>query len=232
MQDEPSLMDRLTSSAAGTYFAYVLHGLTHPDLLRPRASARDAKRVLPGDDLVAGPLWQTTFSATIHAPAEAIWPWLVQMGYGRAGWYTWYTHDNGGMPSADRIVPELQKLEVGDYLPDGPRAAQGYGQWWVRVLDPAKAMVLTSCRDPFDGREVRLGEKGPYIDCSWAFVLEPGDQPGTTKLLVRVRANLVNIQAAKLVAKATRLFFGVGDTVMERTLLEGIKARAEHGYVS
>jgi hypothetical protein len=223
---EKPLFDRIAESAAGVYFAYVLHGLGHPDMLRPGASEADAQRPLPGDDLVSAPHWQTTFAETIRAPRDEVWPWLVQLGYGRAGWYTWYKHDNGGAPSADRIVPELQNLKVGDYLPDGPRAAQGFGQWWVRALDRPAAMVLSSRRDPFDGREVPAGEKAPYIDCSWVFVLEEID-PATTRVLVRVRARICNIDRGALVAKAARLFFGVGDTVMERSLLQGLKERAE-----
>jgi proline iminopeptidase len=226
MDTDLTFPERLAASSIGTYFAYVLHGLVHPELLRAGATEADARRTLAGDGLVRDPDWQTTFATEIDAPPEAVWPWLVQMGFGRGGWYTWYAYDNGGIASAERIVPELQTLAVGDYLPDGPRASEGYGQWRVEALDKPHAMVLFSRRDPFDGREVKEDETSPHVVASWSFILEP-HAPGQTKLFVRVRARLVNLRAATLVAKMTRLFFGVGDTVMERTLLEGLKERAE-----
>jgi proline iminopeptidase len=220
------ILHRVATSALGTYVAYVLHGLAHPSLLRPNADERDRIRPLPGDELVSDPHWSTTFATTIHAHAGDVWPWIVQLGYGRAGWYTWYRYDNGGVPSADIIVPELQDLHVGGVVPDGPRAREGFGVWSVRSMEPPRSLVLVSRRNPFDGREVLEGDPSVYIDCSWVFVLEE-ETPGWTRLVVRVRARLENIGHGALLARAMRLIFGVGDTVMERTLLEGIKARAE-----
>ena len=76
----------------------------------------EARRPLPGDDLVSGKLpW--THGVTIRARPTEIWPWLVQMGCRRAGWYSYDGLDNDGVPSADRIVPELQRVEVGDICP-------------------------------------------------------------------------------------------------------------------
>ncbi|MGZ3451168.1 MAG: hypothetical protein ACXWUG_28845 [Polyangiales bacterium] len=217
---------RIATSALGTYVAYVLHGLAHPSLLRANGTERDAERPLPGDELVSDPHWCTTFATTIYAHADDVWPWIVQLGYGRAGWYTWYRFDNGGVPSADAIVPELQDLRVGGVVPDGPRAAEGFGMWSVHQMVPAKTLVLVSRRNPFDGREITDGEKGIYIDSSWVFALEE-PRPGITRLLVRVRARIENARHGRLLARAVRLIFGVGDTVMERSLLDGIKERVE-----
>lgn len=227
MIDVRGSLRHLATSAAGTYAAYLAHGLLHPRLLRASAGA-EAAQSLAGDDLVANPHWCTTFATTIHAPRERVWPWLVQIGYGRAGWYTWYPYDNGGVPSADWIVPALQSLAVGDVIPDGPRAREGFGQWRVQALDRPRAMVLVSRRNPMTGREIAEGDSTSerFIHCSWAFVLEE-TAPRECRLLVRVRARLERFERAALLAHAAHLLFGVGDTVMERSLLEGVKVRAE-----
>jgi hypothetical protein len=152
------------------------------------------------------------------------------MGYGRAGWYTWFPLDNGGVPSAEAIVPALQQLAIGDVFPDGARAAEGFGIWRVRLLDPQRALVLHSRRNPVTGRELpnekaTASGRASAIDCSWAFVLVSTGP--ATRLHVRVRARLEGRLASAPVAAATRLFFGLGDNVMENSMLEGIRARAE-----
>jgi hypothetical protein len=158
-----------------------------------------------------------------------VWPWLVQMGYGRAGYYTWYRYDNGGVPSATRIIPELQGLKVGDVVPDGPKVDQGFGVWRVVALDPPRALLLRSRRNLVDGREIPVDDTSDdaFVDCTWAFVLEEAPCE-TTKVLVRVRASLHRVRRPALAGRAARLLFGVGDTVMERTLLEGLRQRVEH----
>lgn len=222
------LIRKAGTSGVGTYLAYVVYGALHPQLLRPGTTDEEARRPLKGDEVIADPDWQTTFAIRIDAAPADVWPWIVQIGWGRAGWYTWYPLDNGAVPSADRIVPELQRLAVGDAIPDGPRAAEGFGVWRVLALDPERLMLLHSRRDPVSGREAPRGDaaKGPLIDCSWAFVLERVT-PAVTRLVVRVRARTHGIESGSLVAQAVRLFFGLGDNVMERTLLEGVKRRAE-----
>jgi hypothetical protein len=222
-----NLAQRIGSTALGTYAAYVAHGLRHPSLLRSNGG-RHAARWLRGDDLVDDPDWQTTFAVAIEGGRQDVWPWIVQLGWGRAGWYTWYRWDNGGVPSAERIVPELQHLRVGDVIPDGPRAAEGFGVWRVVALEPNRALVLHSHRDLLSGREIGPGDsdRGSSIDCSWAFVVEQIDAR-RTRLLVRVRARFEGAATGRIAAKLARLVFGFGDTVMERTLLEGIKERVE-----
>ena len=86
---------------------------------------------LPGDGIVAEPMVVTNHAITIDAPPQDVWPWLVQMGWGRAGWYTARWVDrllfpaNG--PSATDLVVELQGLKVGDFVPDGaPETKTGF----------------------------------------------------------------------------------------------------------
>jgi hypothetical protein len=70
---------------------------------------------MPGDDLIADAA-SSTRAITIAAPPQQVWPWLVQLGYGRAGWYSYDWIDNDGQPSAGHIIPELQQLQVGDQI--------------------------------------------------------------------------------------------------------------------
>ncbi len=101
---------------------------------------------LPGDDIIPAAEVQTDHAITIDAPPSAVWPWLVQMGWGRGAWYTarwvdrWLFPANG--PSADRIVPELQDISIGTFIPDGkPETETGLH---VVELQPERALVLRS----------------------------------------------------------------------------------------
>ena len=165
----------------------------------------DRRRALAGDDLLPSARAQLTHAHDIEAPPASVWPWLVQMGRRRAGWYSWDRLDNGGRPSADRIIPELQELAVGDVLPWRDEGPEGF---WVKRIDPGRALVL--------------GSKADYFDGTWSFVLEPiGD--GATHLVTRYRA------AYRLGPRmlAVRSIMGPLHAFMERKQLATIKARAE-----
>lgn len=145
----------------------------------------EARRPLPGDELVPAKR-QNTDCVTIRARPAEIWPWLVQMGCRRAGWYSYDRLDNGGVPSADRIVPELQHVEVGDILPwtpDGPDDG-----FVVRAVEPERALVLGDDRgsmtwafvlEPTGERCTRLVNRGrvwykrPAVGLMWRLVLRP-----------------------------------------------------------
>jgi hypothetical protein len=106
----------LLAAILGIYWRWV-----RPRHLRWGATDEEAARAMPGDELNARPAFRATRAITIEAKPHAIWPWLVQMGYGRAGFYGYDILENLGSPrglrSADRIVPELQELAVGDEIP-------------------------------------------------------------------------------------------------------------------
>jgi hypothetical protein len=220
-------------SALGTYTAYVIYGLRHPGLLRSKVTPGERDLALSGDDLVRDPSWTTDFATDIAATRAEVWPWLVQLGFGRAGWYTWFPLDNGGTPSADRILPELQWLAIGDVIPDGGRSAEGYGLWRVRELERDRTLVLYSRRNPVDGKEIEpgAGSGQSFIECSWVFALRDL-APGRTRLHVRVRARFHGSVWIVPVVHAAKLLFGVGDNVMESSLLAGIRARAEREHVT
>ena len=82
-----------------------------------RWGATDAEVAAPmaGDDIVVPSTFTATRAITIGAPPEDVWPWIVQMGYRRAGFYTYDVVDNGGYPSADRVLDEYQTFAVGDW---------------------------------------------------------------------------------------------------------------------
>jgi hypothetical protein len=108
--------------------------VTYPVSRRPvRPLADQAMRSLPGDELVADAQIRWNHAITIEARPADIWPWLVQMGCRRAGWYSYDGLDNGGVPSAERIVPELQQVQVGDIFPMTPKAQD---RFVVRIVEP------------------------------------------------------------------------------------------------
>jgi hypothetical protein len=122
--------------------------------LRWGATDEEARRTLPGDRLVGRADFVATRAVTIDAPPEAVWPWLVQIGSGRAGWYAIDRIDNPGMPSSSAIVPEHQRLAVGDLVPMVPGTDIGLR---VKELEPGRRMLW------WDGK----GE------ATWEWLLEP-----------------------------------------------------------
>ncbi len=109
----------------GVYFRFI-----RPWQLRWGATDEEVARAMSGDEVVKQPTFNATRAVTIQARPEEIWPWLVQIGCKRAGWYSYDWIDNLGIPSANRIVPELQHLEVGDLIPFSPDGKQGM---WVKA---------------------------------------------------------------------------------------------------
>ncbi|HEU5144106.1 MAG TPA: SRPBCC family protein [Dermatophilaceae bacterium] len=121
----------------------LLYGLGYrPWQLRWGATASEVAQELPGDEIVPHAQWEATRAIDIGARPEEVWPWLVQMGASpRAGWYSYDWADNGGIRSAERIVPELQHLQVGDRLPMTAGSADGFT---VEAIDEGRSLVLAS----------------------------------------------------------------------------------------
>ncbi len=211
---------RTNVGGAVEYVAQFLGGLIHPELLRSGASADEGRRPLPGDDLVRRPRWEATRAVTIEAPPVEVWPWVAQMGYGRGGWYGWNPlerEDTG----VSRLLEEFPPPRVGDVWLDGPRCDETKGAWKVQAVEPPRTLVLHSMRDPITGRELDPGEKPRlFIDSAWAFHIDQ-IAPRRSRLLARVR-----IDSPRWAILALK-WMGGGDTVMERRLLDGIKARVE-----
>ncbi len=170
------------------------------------ATDEEVERTMPGDELLPLPDMLSTRAVTIDAPPEAIWPWLVQMGSGRGGAYTydWIENLFGlGMHSADEILPQFQNLAVGDVLPVGP---EGPGMR-VEICDPGRTLAFRS-------------QDGTWV---WIFGLYP--MFGNTRLVSRNRISTP--VASRLVRIANRAVMEPGSLIMERKMLLGIKKRAE-----
>ena len=164
-------------------------------------------RSMPGDELLPEPDVLATRSVTIDAPAASIWPWLMQMGSGRGGVYTydWIENLFGlDMHSINEIRPEFQDRKVGD----AERLGKSGPVMRVNTLDPEQSMVLAS-------------DEGTWV---WAFGLYPiGD--GRTRLVSR---NRIAAPGAPLPLRAFQtLVMEPGSLIMERKMLLGIKERSE-----
>jgi len=163
----------------------------------------------------------TNRAVTIPVPPEQVWPWLVQMGWHRGGWYTARWVDRlvfaANWPSAARLIPELQRpLQVGDHIPDGP---PGTAWFVVDHVDPPHLLVLHSTTHLPASWRVRLGAS---IDWTWTFSLTP-TREGGTRLLLRVRGQtrpwwLTAAYVAALVP---------ADFVMASSMLAGINVRVQ-----
>lgn len=200
----------------------------------------DLNRTLPGDEIVPGAQAGETRSIVIDAAPAAIWPWLVQMGSGRGGWYSYGPMDMSATPDPGRtaILPEFQGLAVGDVMPTFPN-----GGFEVRILEPERALVLytdtvivraqigamaevTAGVAADEGMPVKKasGSDVPEFEASWAFVLEPVGLE-QTKLIERFRAHFGETDQPWTRYTMPMVDFGL--FMMMRKQLLGIKARAE-----
>jgi hypothetical protein len=166
------------------------------------STPEEVSRSLPGDDLVPDPTFNATRAITIAAPCEQIWPWIIQAGLTRAGWYSYDLLDNLGRPSAREIIPELQNLAVGDIVPMSPDGKRGMP---VLSIDAPHSMVW--------------GNAG---DTTWAWQLEPNPD-GSTRLITRVRSRYRWLSPS--IAFSALLEFG--DIWMMRKMLLNLRNRAE-----
>ena len=202
----------------------------------------DQERELPGDDLIPLADMVETRTLRVEAPPETVWPWLVQMGYGRGGWYS-YDRLDTDQPSADTILEEHQELAEGDLVPTHPD-----GGFVARLVEPGKTLVLYLDSEQLRAQaeaaaEARSAEDEPGEDTpaglqaagamsemtmpdfrgSWTFVLEPAPG-GATRLIERMR--LWSGSGGPALRLGVPLF-GLGAFLMTRKHMLGVQARAE-----
>jgi hypothetical protein len=176
-------------------------GLAGPGLLRWGATSAEVARPMPGDGILGADAPSTTRAITIGAPAHHVWPWLAQLGYGRAGWYSYDWLDNDGQPSARHIHPEWQQLRPGDRI----------------LMMPDSGLDVTEVQDG-----CYFTARAPDQAMSWCLAAEPADQ-GSCRLISRWRARWhVTPASAAWIALSEP-----GAFIMERRMLLGIRARAE-----
>jgi hypothetical protein len=183
------------------------------------ATDEEIAKPLPGDDLIPAARLSSTHAITIGAPAERIWPWLVQMGYeDRAGSYSYDLFERSigrNLYHVDRDIPPLAAHGAMPFYPGAPMT--------VAVADPPRALVLWQVTS----RGKAIDPAGPWgedhVVWSWAFVLEPVDA-ATTRLLVRMRASY---RPAARWAPIMWLLVEPAHFVMGRRQLLGIRQRVE-----
>jgi hypothetical protein len=173
----------------------------------------------PGDEWV--PKSEITCALTVDAPVAGVWPWLVQLGCRRGGWYSYDLLDNGGQPSADRILPEHQHLAVGDRVLLTPDGKLGYP---VVALEPEKVLVLGGTLDTATGQEVSPGDPWPeaYFCGINTFVTEPIGE-AATRLIFRQCLDWSPGLANSLMYL---VFLEPISFVMARKMLQGIRRRS------
>ena len=128
---------------------------------------------LPGDHLVPDAVLCATHAICIEASPEHVWPWLAQMGAGRGGWYSHDWLAGRAARSADRLIPGVKDLSVGDVIPGTPDGTPGFV---VSHVKPPHELVLLWPSHDFEA-----------ASASWAFVLRASPDGRRTRLLVRAR---------------------------------------------
>jgi hypothetical protein len=172
--------------------------------LRWGSTVAEVASPLPGDSLMPGAQYKSTRAISIDAPPEAVWPWLVQVGCLRAGWYSNDLLDNLAHPSADVIVPELQHIEVGQWVPMSPKPSARSGLM-VHSFEANRWLLWTT------------------PDSTWAWQLTPTDHG--TRLIARINARYDWRHPHWALLGVLLMEFG--DFAMLRRMLGGIKTRAE-----
>ena len=205
------MRNRLIKIATGAAWATGAGAIAYPLFFRRQcltwgATAEEAVGKLPGDELLPEADIVPTRAVTIDAPPCAVWPWLVQMGSGRGGAYTydWIENLFGlNMHSARQILPQFQDLKVGDELPLGP----GRPVMRVEVCDPEQTLAIR------------------FADGNWVWIFALFAEDGRTRLISR---NRIATPGAPLPVRVfNMLVMEPGSLIMERRMLLGIKQRAE-----
>lgn len=210
------------------------------------ATREEYQQFLPGDDAIPHPDLKITNAITIQAPPERIWPWLVQLGYYRGGWFTdstWRDWDyypdkilrffvreeaqrsgygHRESPSLSQIVAEFQQLKVGDVVLDGP---PGTAFFTVAAIEPNKYLVLhsnTHLRFLFP-KSIRESPKiGVGGEFTWGFFLQEAEDAGT-RLILRTRGTIRPWWY--------RIFINftipIANIFLARKMLRGIKQQSE-----
>ncbi|WP_374971015.1 SRPBCC family protein [Terrabacter sp. BE26] len=184
------------------------------------ATTEECREQLPGDDLISDPGLVATRAITIHAPPEQVWPWVVQLGADRGGFYSYDRLENlagCGVRSADTVVEEWQHLDVGDLVHLHPKVALS-----VASVDPVRSLVLHA-GPAMAGTGGAPPGSLPY-DFTWSFVLRRHPHRAT-RLVVRERFAYTHPWSFLLVEPVA-----AASSAMSRQMLHGIRDRSERAF--
>ena len=168
---------------------------------------------MPGDEVVPRAQFVATRAVTIGAPPERVWPWIVQLGYRRAGFYTYDLIDNAGQPSAERVLEEYQHPDPGDLMPMYKELNGLAIAYTVTAFETDRSMVWVHRPSPTE-----------KPDSTWTWRLRPLPGGGT-RLVTRMKQDY-RWETPRL-ALFNFVLMELGDFAMERRMLNGIKRRAE-----
>ncbi len=186
-------------------------------------SKEEAKRALPGDEIVSQPNMQFTHAIEINAPSEDVWPWIAQMGQGRGGFYSYEALENlTGMNiyNSDKILQEFQNPQIGDLMPFSPTDA-----YPLVLSEPGKAMAIGLGYDMDENIQLDLESDLPanYFRLTWLWCVEPIDEH-RSRFFSRNRIAYTPSFKNKLMFG---LFMEPIVFAMDRKMCLGIKKRAE-----
>jgi hypothetical protein len=177
------------------------------------AIKKEVNTKMDGDDEILDASYQTTRAVSIDAGVQKVWPWIVQMGYRRAGWYGYDQFDNDGIPSATKLLPEFQNLQIGQVIGEEGLA--------VRSVQPNDSLVL-SFSYPKPIWVFKEGIWPKFGSSSLEYKLNPIDADHT-RLIIRMRFKLKILELTTLWWP----FFEIGDFLNASKQLMGIKKRVE-----
>lgn len=209
----PSTRIGMVIDAATAIPIWALSPALRPWHLHWGATRAEVDAPMPGDEVVRRAQFNATRAITIGAPPEQVWPWIVQVGYGRAGFYTYDLLDNAGVPSAERLMEDRQDLKVGDLVPMFHEAHGLEIAYRVDSLERNTWMLW-----------VHRPHEGERPDSTWSWQLSASPDGGT-RLLTRMKQDY-RWEAPRLAA-FNLVLMEFGDFAMERRMLQGIKLRAE-----
>lgn len=177
---------------------------------------------LPGDDIVPEPKSQITIAISVHKAPGALWPWIIQLGSRRAGWYSYDLLDNSGYPSAGSILPEYQHLDTGDLIYATRGGAVAYP---VATVKPERHLILGGTVDTASGKLARADDPRleKYFSGSLSFLLADTGRT-TTRFIVRQRLDWNDSFFNTI---SYRVFLEPVSFVMGRKMVREIKRRAE-----
>lgn len=184
-------------------FVLLYFFVLRPWQLRWGATDDEVNRTMTGDEIVHQPHFIATRAVSINALSAEVWKWIIQIGSGRAGFYSIDLIDNANIPSARNILPKYQKIAEDYFIPFTPNQKHGM---WVKAYQEPQYILWWDHKS----------------NATWSWFLGE-TEAGTTRLITRLRTNY-NFTFPWIIYY---IFYDVGDIIMMRQCMLGIKERAE-----